>query len=158
MGSEFGQESEWAESRSLDWWLTDNPDHHGVQTLVHDLNRVYTESRSLWSRDSDPGGFGWIDANDASNNVFSFLRYGDDGSVLACVANFSAIPHEGYRIGLPHGGRWDEVLNTDAEAYVGSGVGNLGGVEAGAEAWHGQLASATLRVPPLATVWLHHAG
>ncbi len=158
MGSEFGQESEWAESRSLDWWLTDNPDHRGVQTLVHDLNRVYGESRALWSRDSDPGGFGWIDANDAGNNVFSFLRYGDDGSALACVANFSAVPHEGYRIGLPHDGRWDEVLNTDAEAYVGSGVGNLGGVEAGADAWHGQPASATLRVPPLATVWLHHAG
>ena len=157
MGSEFGQESEWAESRSLDWWLTDNPDHRGVQTLVHDLNRVYGESRALWSRDSDPGGFGWIDANDAGNNVFSFLRYGDDGSVLACVANFSAIPHEGYRIGLPHAGRWDEVLNTDAEAYVGSGVGNLGGVEAHRR-WHGQPASATLRVPPLATVWLHHAG
>ena len=154
MGSEFGQESEWAESRSLDWWLTDNPDHHGVQTLVHDLNRVYTENRSLWSRDSDPGGFGWIDANDASNNVFSFLRHGDDGSVLACIANFSAIPHEGYRIGLPHAGRWDEVLNTDAEAYVGSGVGNLGGVDAQGEGWHGQPASATLRVPPLGTVWL----
>ncbi len=154
MGSEFGQESEWAESRSLDWWLTDNPDHRGVQTLVHDLNRVYAESRSLWSRDSDPGGFGWIDANDASNNVFSFLRNGDDGSVLACIANFSAIPHEGYRIGLPHSGRWDEVLNTDAEAYVGSGVGNLGGVDAQGEGWHGQPASATLRVPPLGTVWL----
>ena len=80
MGSEFGQESEWAESRSLDWWLTENPDHRGVQTLVHDLNRVYADSPALWSRDSDPGGFGWIDANDAGNNVFSFLRYGDDGS------------------------------------------------------------------------------
>ncbi len=130
MGSEFGQESEWAESRSLDWWLIDDPDHRGVQTLVRDLNRVYTESRALWSRDADPAGFQWIDANDASNNVFSFLRHGDDGSALACVANFAAIPHEGYRIGLPHAGRWDEVLNTDAEAYGGSGVGNLGGVEA----------------------------
>ncbi len=70
--------------------------------------------------------------------MFSFLRWGDDGSVLACVANFSAIPHEGYRIGLPFAGRWDEVLNTDAEAYVGSGVGNLGGVDAGGEGWHGQ--------------------
>ncbi len=154
MGSEFGQESEWAESRSLDWWLTENPDHRGVQTLVHDLNRVYADSRALWSRDSDPGGFGWIDANDAGNNVFSFLRYGDDGSVLACIANFAAVPHEGYRIGLPHAGRWDEVLNTDADLYVGSGVGNFGGVEAGAEGWHGLPASATLRVPPLGTVWL----
>jgi 1,4-alpha-glucan branching enzyme len=88
--------------------------------------------------------------------VFSFLRRGDDGSVLACVANFAAVPHEGYRVGLPISGRWDEVLNTDAETYVGSGVGNLGGVEATAESWHGQRASATLRVPPLGTVWLHH--
>jgi 1,4-alpha-glucan branching enzyme len=154
MGSEFGQESEWAESRSLDWWLTDNPDHRGVQTLVADLNRVYGESPSLWTRDADPAGFQWIDANDASNNVFSFLRHGDDGSVLACIANFSAVPHEGYRVGLPHPGRWDEVLNTDAESYSGSGVGNLGAIEAGGTPWHGQPASATLRVPPLGTVWL----
>jgi 1,4-alpha-glucan branching enzyme len=157
MGAEFGQESEWAESRSLDWWLTENPDHRGVQTLVHDMNRVYRDTRALWSRDADPSGFEWIDANDAGNNVFSFLRWGEDGSVLACVSNFSAVPHEGYRIGLPSTGRWDEVLNTDADVYVGSGVGNLGGVEAGAEGWHAQPASATLRVPPLGTVWLHHS-
>ena len=158
MGSEFGQESEWAESRSLDWWLTDNPDHRGVQTLVHDMNGVYARTRALWSRDVDPEGFGWIDANDASNNVFSFLRWGDDGSVLACIANFSSIPHVGYRLGLPVAGTWDEVLNTDADAYVGSGVGNLGGVEAGTEGWHGQPASATVVLPPLGTVWLQHRG
>ncbi len=87
--------------------------------------------------------------------MFSFLRWGADGSALACIANFAAMPHEGYRVGLPSAGRWDEVLNTDAEAYVGSGVGNLGGVDASGEAWHGQSASATLRVPPLGTVWLH---
>jgi 1,4-alpha-glucan branching enzyme len=156
MGAEFGQESEWAESRSLDWWLTENPDHRGVQTLVHDMNGLYRETAALWSRDADPSGFEWIDANDAGNNVFSFLRWGDDGSALACVANFSAIPHEGYRIGLPFAGRWDEVLNTDADAYVGSGVGNLGGVDAVAEGWHAQPASTTLRVPPLGTVWLRH--
>jgi 1,4-alpha-glucan branching enzyme len=156
MGAEFGQESEWAESRSLDWWLTENPDHRGVQTLVHDMNRTYRDSRALWSRDSDPSGFEWIDANDAGNNVFSFLRWGDDGSVLACIANFAAVPHDGYRVGLPFAGRWEELLNTDAEAYVGSGVGNFGSVEAGAEGWHAQPASATLRVPPLGTVWLHH--
>jgi 1,4-alpha-glucan branching enzyme len=154
MGSEFGQESEWAESRSLDWWLTDNPDHRGVQSLVRDLNRVYAESPALWTRDADPSGFQWIDANDASNNVFSFLRQGDDGSVLACIANFSAVPHEGYRVGLPAAGRWEEVLNTDAEGYSGSGVGNLGAVEATDEPWHGLPASATLRVPPLGTIWL----
>jgi 1,4-alpha-glucan branching enzyme len=156
MGSELGQESEWAESRSLDWWLTDNPDHRGVQTLVHDLNAAYADSPELWSRDSDPGGFAWIDANDAGNNTFSFLRWGDGGNVVACIANFAAIPHEGYRIGLPYAGRWDEVLNTDADAYIGSGVGNFGGVEAQSEGWHGQPASATVQVPPLGTVWLRH--
>ena len=119
-----------------------------------DLNRVYGESPALWTRDADPAGFQWIDANDASNNVFSFLRHGDDGSTLACIANFSAVPHEGYRVGLPSAGRWDEVLNTDADAYSGSGVGNLGAIEANASPWHGQPASATLRVPPLGTVWL----
>jgi 1,4-alpha-glucan branching enzyme len=156
MGSELGQESEWAESRSLDWWLTDNPDHRGVQTLVHDLNAAYADSPELWSRDSDPGGFAWIDANDAGNNTFSFLRWGDGGNVVACIANFAAVPHQGYRVGLPYAGRWDEVLNTDAEAYVGSGVGNFGGVEASAAGWHGQPASATIQVPPLGTVWLRH--
>jgi 1,4-alpha-glucan branching enzyme len=156
MGSEFGQESEWAESRSLDWWLTENPDHRGVQTLVADLNRIYVESPSLFTLDADPSGFDWIDANDAGNNVFSFLRHGSDGSALACVANFSAIPHEGYRIGLPVAGRWDEVLNSDAEIYSGSGVGNLGAVEATSNGWHGRPASTTLRVPPLGTVWLRH--
>ena len=157
MGSEFGQESEWAESRSLDWWLTDNSDHRGVQTLVHDLNRVYAQTPALWSRDADPTGFEWIDANDASNNVFSFLRHGDDGSVLACIANFAALPHEGYRVGLPQHGTWDEVLNTDAHVYSGSGVGNLGAIEAITQPWHGQQASATLRVPPLGTVWLRRS-
>ncbi len=154
MGSEFGQESEWAESRSLDWWLTENPDHRGVQTLVHDMNRVYAESPALFTQDIDPAGFQWIDANDASNNVFSFLRHGSDGSTIACVANFSAVPHADYRVGLPRAGVWDEVLNTDAGTYSGSGVGNLGAVEVTDEPWHGQPASATLQVPPLATVWL----
>jgi 1,4-alpha-glucan branching enzyme len=154
MGQEFGQGHEWAESRSLDWWLLDGPDHRGVSRLVSDLNRVYRESPSLWSLDNDPSGFHWIDANDAVGNVYSFVRFGSDGSMLACVANFSAVPHENYRVGLPATGRWDEVVNTDAGAYFGSDVGNFGGVEATADSWHGQPASATLRVPPLGTLWL----
>ena len=85
---------------------------------------------------------------------FSFLRTAATARSLACIANFSAIPHEGYRLGLPHPGRWDEVLNTDAEIYGGSGVGNLGAVEATDEPWHGQPASAIVRVPPLGTIWL----
>ncbi|MFW6092285.1 MAG: alpha amylase C-terminal domain-containing protein, partial [Actinomycetota bacterium] len=83
-----------------------------------------------------------------------FLRWGADGSVLACIANFAAVPHEGYRIGLPYAGRWEEVLNTDADDYTGSGVGNLGGVLTEEAPWHGFTASATLRLPPLGTLWL----
>ncbi|AYY12363.1 1,4-alpha-glucan branching protein GlgB [Actinobacteria bacterium YIM 96077] len=154
MGGEFGQESEWAESRELDWWLLDSPDHAGLQRLVGDLNRVYRDMPALWSYDTDPAGFRWIDANDAPGNVFSFLRYGSDGSVLACVTNFSPVPHEGYRLGLPYTGGWDELVNTDAEVYTGSGVGNWGRVQAVDEPWHGHPASTTLRLPPLGTLWL----
>ncbi|MCW2594649.1 MAG: 1,4-alpha-glucan-branching enzyme [Jatrophihabitans sp.] len=157
-GQEFAQGAEWAESRSLDWWLLDDPGHRGVSRLITDLNRTYRETSALWSRDTVPEGFHWIDANDAAGNVYSFLRFGDDGSVIACVSNFSSVPHEGYRLGLPFAGRWDEVVNTDADAYFGSGVGNFGGVEATDEMWHGQPASARLRVPPLGTLWLRYAG
>jgi 1,4-alpha-glucan branching enzyme len=154
MGGEFGQESEWAESRELDWWLLEHSDHAGVQRLVGDLNRVYRGAPALWTQDADPAGFEWIDANDAAGNVFSFLRWGSDGSVVACVANFSAMPHEGYRLGLPLAGRWSEVVNTDAADYGGSGVGNLGALETSEVAWHGRPVSAKLRLPPLGTLWL----
>ena len=154
MGSEIAQEAEWAESRELDWWLLDHVEHRGVQSLVRDLNRTYREHRALWTQDFDPAGFSWIDANDADNNTFSFVRRGADGSTLVCVANFSAVPHEGYRLGMPAAGRWDELLNTDSDAYSGSGVGNLGSVQATDEPWHGLPASATLNVPPLGTLWL----
>jgi 1,4-alpha-glucan branching enzyme len=157
MGIEMAQESEWAESRELDWWLLDHIEHLGVHRLVKDLNRVYKESQAMWSRDQDPAGFSWIDANDSTNNVFSFLRTGRDGSQVACVANFSAVPHHDYRLGLPSSGHWDEVLNTDAENYTGSGVGNMGSVEAYDDSWHGRPASATIQLPPLATIWLRQA-
>jgi 1,4-alpha-glucan branching enzyme len=164
MGSEFGQDAEWAESRSLDWWHLEDPAHRGLLQLVTDLNSRYKELDALWSLDVDPAGFQWIDANDASGNVLSFLRYGKPaadggaGSALACVANFSGSPHHGYRIGLPRPGMWREVLNSDFDGYGGSGVGNLGGVEAVAEPWHGQPYSATVAAPPLGTVWFLHEG
>jgi 1,4-alpha-glucan branching enzyme len=157
MGDEIAQESEWSELRSLDWWLLDTADHRGVHDLVRDLNSVYVETPALWTRDSDPGGFSWIDANDADNNVFSFLRWDNQDGALACVANFAGVPHEGYRVGLPYAGHWDEVLNTDAATYTGSGVGNLGRVEADTSPWHAQPASVTLRLPPLGTLWLRFA-
>jgi 1,4-alpha-glucan branching enzyme len=162
MGTEFGQESEWAESRELDWWLLDNADHRGVQSLVRDMNRTYRDTPALWALDTEGSGFAWIDANDSSNNVFSFVRRGADpsrpedetGAELVCVANFSAVPHHDYKLGMPATGEWTEVLNTDADGYAGSGVGNFGTVTAIDEPWHGQPASATLTVPPLGAVWL----
>ncbi|HJQ02417.1 MAG TPA: 1,4-alpha-glucan branching protein GlgB [Jatrophihabitans sp.] len=157
-GCEFGQGAEWSEGRSLDWWLLDAADHAGLRQTVVDLNHHYRQSRALWSQDTRPQGFNWIDANDAAGNVLSFLRRGDDGSVVACVANFSALPHEHYRLGLPLAGRWEEIINTDAELYGGSGVGNLGMVTATDTSWHGQPSSATVRVPPLGTIWLRHVG
>ncbi len=158
MGSELGQEAEWSESRELDWWLLDHADHRGVQACLRDTNHAYVRNPAFWSADTDPSGFSWIDANDAGGNVFSFLRVGTDGSVVACVSNFSAVPHEGYRLGLPAEGWWSELLNTDAEVYGGSGVGNLGGVRAESVEWHGRPASAALRLPPLGTLWLRHEG
>jgi 1,4-alpha-glucan branching enzyme len=162
MGQEFAQGGEWAEQRSLDWWLLEgnNPeghDHQGVARAVADLNRAYRGIEALWARDNDPGGFSWIEPNDASSNVFSFLRFGWGGGALACISNFSPVPHESYRIGLPWAGEWREILNTDAREYGGSGVGNAGVVSAHDEPSHGYPASAQMRVPPLGTVWLQAA-
>ncbi|HEU4541243.1 MAG TPA: 1,4-alpha-glucan branching protein GlgB [Jiangellaceae bacterium] len=154
MGGEIAQESEWAESRELDWWLLDHADHAGVRQLVTDLNLIYRQTPALWSQDADPAGFSWIDPNDAAGNVLSFLRWGSDGSVLACITNFAAIPHTGYRTGLPLAGRWEEVLNTDATVYTGSGTGNLGAIETEDVPWHSQPVSAPLQLPPLGTLWL----
>ena len=157
-GQEFGQEREWSESRSLDWHLLEEPLHAGIKAMVGDLNRAYKNLPALWTMDVTPDGFSWIDANDASGNVLSFLRngVGPDGKpvVMACIANFSGTPKPDYRVGLPFGGRWREVLNTDAQAYGGSGVGNLGAVEAEQQMWHGRPASAVLQLPPSGVLWL----
>ncbi len=164
MGSEFGQESEWAESRELDWWLLEHSEHRGVHSLVRDLNAAYTSSPAVWTKDNDPSGFSWIDANDAGRNVFSFVRrgdvtpQGDAAPEVVCVANFAALPHDGYRLGFPSTGTWEEIVNTDAEAYTGSGVGNLGAVTAVEGEWSGQPAHADILVPPLATVWFRKQG
>jgi 1,4-alpha-glucan branching enzyme len=154
MGGELGQESEWAESRELDWWLLDHPEHLGVHRLMKDLNRAYAESPAIWSRDIEPESFEWIDANDASRNVFSFIRRGSGDSELVCVSNFAAVPHSDVSLGLPSAGEWREVVNTDASTYTGSGVGNLGSVTAHQGPESGQPARATLVLPPLATIWL----
>jgi 1,4-alpha-glucan branching enzyme len=154
MGGEFGQPSEWSESRSLEWGLLEQPLHRGVRDLVRDLNLLYRSSPALFSEDTRPSGFRWIDANDSAGNVLSFLRKGLDGSVVACVANFAGVPHEDYRVGLPAAGEWLEVLNTDADLYGGSGVGNMGRVVAEDKPWHGLPASVVLRLPPSGVLFL----
>jgi 1,4-alpha-glucan branching enzyme len=154
MGCEFGQSAEWSEQDGLQWQSLADPRHSGVQQLVKDLNAVYGEHPALWQQDSVPAGFEWIDANDRSGNVLSFLRYGADGSVLACVANFAAMPHYDYQIGLPSAGSWTEVINTDADVYGGSGVGNMGVLTATKKEWHGRPASAAITIPPMAVLWL----
>jgi 1,4-alpha-glucan branching enzyme len=157
MGSEFAQSSEWNEDTGLEWWLLQFAEHAGVQACVRDLNAAYTASPALWQRDHEPAGFEWIDANDAAGNVFSWLRWGHDDQVIASITNLSPVVREGYRVGLPFAGRWDEVLNTDAEQYGGSGVGNLGAVTTDEVWWHGRPVSASVTLPPLSTVWLRYA-
>ncbi|KZC93870.1 1,4-alpha-glucan branching protein GlgB [Clavibacter tessellarius] len=154
MGQEFGQPSEWSEERGLDWWILDQPVHRALFDLVGSLNRTYVDTPALWALDNDPAGFEWIDAGDAERNVLAFLRRDREGNQVAVVHNFSGAPISGYRLGLPQAGVWEEILNTDAEQFGGSGVGNLGAVHAGDDGWHGRPASAELTLPPLAGLWL----
>ena len=155
MGQEFAQEAEWSHERSLDWHLLENPDHAGIQALVRDLNHRYRDEPALWEMDFDGEGFWWIEANAAEDNVFAFARRTKDSERVAMfVGNFSPVPRENYRIGLPRSGRWKEIVNSDATTYGGSGVGNLGGIDAEDEGWHGQPFSAPVTLPPLGAIWL----
>jgi 1,4-alpha-glucan branching enzyme len=153
MGGEFAQEREWNHDRSLDWHLLGNLLHKGVQTLIRDLNRAYREIAALHQRDSEPGGFDWVVADDDAQSVVVFLRFGRDASRPALIAcNFTPVPRHGYRVGVPLPGFWREVINTDAEIYGGSNVGNSGGVRAEELSSHGRMHSLSLTLPPLATV------
>jgi len=155
MGGEFGQEAEWSYDRSLDWHLLEHADHAGVQSLVRELNALYRGEPALWTADVTPSGFRWLEPNDADVNVLAFARFSDEGErMLVCVCNLSPVPREAHRVGFPRPGRWREALNTDSVYYGGSGVGNLGAVEATGEPWHDQPFSAELTLPPLGVVWL----
>jgi len=158
MGQEFGQRAEWSEERGIDWYQLDEDGYSGgILRFVTDLNEVYRSRQALWSRDTKPNGYSWIDANDSASNVLSFLRFGQDGSVVACVFNFAGREHSRYRLGLPLAGTWREILNSDADVYRGNGIGNLGAVRATAQPCHGRPASATLVLPPLSAIWLEPA-
>lgn len=154
MGTEFGQEAEWSEQHGLDWWLADMPPHRGLQLMVRQLNEIYRNTSALWEQDNAGGGFEWINANDSEHNVLSFVRWDRAGHPLVCVVNFAGNPHYDYRVGLPFAGEWREVLNTDAEEYGGSGVGNGGQVQAVSEGWDSRPASASLTLPPLGALYL----
>jgi 1,4-alpha-glucan branching enzyme len=155
MGGELAQEREWNDATSLDWHLLEHAGHAGIQSLVRDLNRIYRSEPALHEIDFEPAGFEWIEPNDADRNVLAFTRRPKgEGRPVVCVCNLSPVPREAYRLGLPRGGRWRELLNTDSTFYGGSDVGNLGAIVANGPAWHERPQSAELRLPPLGVVWL----
>ena len=154
MGGEFAQEREWNHDIGLDWQLLEDPMHTGVHRLVRDLNWLYRSTPALHQRDGEGDGFSWIDANNGAESVVSYLRRGADNpeAIAVIVCNFTPVPREGYRIGVPYGGYYRERINTDAQDYGGSGIGNSGGVEAEPQPMHGHPYSLRLRLPPLAAL------
>ena len=157
MGSEFGQLSEWSSERGLDWWILEQPSHQNVQKLVSNLNRIYQDNPALWQRDHEREGFQWIDGGNADQNTVSFVRYSDKGEPIVVVVNFAGEPHGFFRVGFPSEGEWIEILNTDAEEFGGSGVGNMGKISVKDAGTHGQPFSAEITVPPLGAVYFKPA-
>ena len=154
MGGEFGQPAEWNHDRSLDWHLTHDPGHQGIMHLVRDLNRVYQAMPALHDADGEPVGFQWLQPDAADVNVLAFVRRSrTPGRHVVVVANLAPVPRERYRVGFPRVGTYVELLNSDAQQYGGSGMGNMGQVHTEAKHWDGQEASAELTLPPLSVVY-----
>ena len=154
MGQEFAQIDEWNEGRGLDWWLTRNEAHDGVMASVRDLNRVYVSHPALWSDDFTNAGFEWIEVSDGDHNVLSYLRKAKDSDdVVAVICNFSGVPHNDYRVGVPFAGEWEEIFNSDATEYGGSGVGNMGQVSTDEVSWNGRPYSLNLQLPPYGVLY-----
>ena len=159
MGDEFGQVKEWSHDESLEWHVLQYPSHAGLQKWVEDLNHTYRREPALYEIDSDPAGFEWIDCSDSDNSVLTFLRKArstDDVVLVAC--NFTPVPRANYRVGVPRGGYWHEILNSDAAQYWGGNWGNLGGVEATPMSWHGRPWSVSLTLPALSIIFLRSGG
>ncbi|HEX7184675.1 MAG TPA: 1,4-alpha-glucan branching protein GlgB [Thermoanaerobaculia bacterium] len=154
MGAELAQWREWNHDSSLDWDLLEDEAHAGIASWLEDLNRLYREDPALHELDSSPDGFEWIDANDAENSVFSYLRKGKSGDPVVAVFNFTPLPRDNYRVGVPGGGRYREILNSDATRYGGTNHGNMGSVQAVPVPLHGRSHSLTLSLPPLGVVFL----
>jgi 1,4-alpha-glucan branching enzyme len=159
MGGEFGQYAEWNHDRSLDWHLLDHPTHRALQRWMEDVNRLYRTEPALHELDCDPAGFEWIDANDSQNSVITFLRLGRSTDDVFLVGyNFTPVPRPNYLVGVPRGGRWREVLNSDSEEYGGANWGNLGELEAIPVSVHGRPRSLNLTLPPLGCVFIRSEG
>ena len=159
MGGEFAQWKEWDWENSLDWVLLNYESHKGVQRLIKDLNRVLKENPALYELDFEPEGFEWIDFADWEKSIISFLRKDRSGkNLILVVCNFTPVPRYNYRIGVPKKGYWEEIINTDAKEYWGSGVGNLGGKEAEAIPFHNRPYSLSLTLPPLGVLYLRWKG
>jgi 1,4-alpha-glucan branching enzyme len=153
MGGEFGQWREWNHDQSLDWHLLEHAPHQGLRHWVQDLNRIYRQEPALYQRDFSNDGFEWVDVHDWESSIVSYLRKGSDpNDAILVVCNFTPVPRANYRVGIPHGGFWRELLNSDAPLYGGSGQGNLGGVEAVPVGAHGRYHSLTLQLPPLSVL------
>ncbi len=157
MGGEFGQRREWTHEGELEWWVTENADHAGVQRFVSQLNQIYRASPALYQQDFSPLGFEWIAADDVDASVFAFLRKPRDaGAPMLVVSNMTPVPRSNYLVGVPLGGHWRERINSDAREFGGSGWGNLGGIEASPVSAHGRPYSLCLSLPPLSTLMLEH--
>jgi len=159
MGGELGQWREWQHDESLDWHLLQHQRHAELQRWVADLNRLYRGQPALYKFDFDPNGFEWIDCINADDSIISFIRKGKStGGIVLAVGNFTPVPRYNYRLGVPRGGVWKELLNSDARDYGGSGQGNLGGVEAAKIQFHNRPYSLNLTLPPLSVLFLISEG
>ena len=156
MGAEIGQRHEWDHERSLDWHLLDQAPHAGLCRLVGDLNRLYRETPALHVLDCDPGGFEWVLADDAEDSLLAFLRVAPHEPPALVLCNFTPVPRHNVLLGVPEPGFWREALNTDAEAYGGSGIGNLGGADTQPVPWHGRPRTLNVTAPPLGCVVFVH--
>ncbi len=155
MGCEWAQVREWNHDAQLDWQLLDQSEHVGVQRLVRDLNHLYRDHAALHARDDEPEGFRWLEVEDRAHSVFSFVRFATPGEPpVVAVCNLTPVVRHGYRLGVPQDGVWQEILNTDATYYGGSGVGNGGTVVAEPVHSHGHDTSVVLTLPPLGVLWL----
>ncbi|MBV8969199.1 MAG: alpha amylase C-terminal domain-containing protein, partial [Verrucomicrobia bacterium] len=152
MGGEFGQWREWNHDQSLDWHLLQYPFHDGIRRLIQHLNYLYKQEPALWQLDDSFEGFEWIDFHDSESSVVAYLRKAENGSKILFVVNATPVPRHGYRIGVPDEGWYEEILNTDAETYGGSNVGNFGGKHADPVPWQGNPQSLSISLPPLGVV------